>query len=534
MLPIGNPDLFWHLSAARRIVETGAVPRADWLSFTMPGAPWVDFEWLSQLLWLAVHGAAGLWGLWALKAAALAAVGLVFWRTCGLYGLGAAERAPWLLLFALALLPANDLRPENLSLVLFSLEWWWLERGRLGRPEIGLVPEAALAGLFFALWANLHAGFASGLLLLALAAASAARERRGRLACMIAVGASAALANPAGWRLYAVLASHAAQSGRLGGLIREWQAPGWGDPWLAPYWVLFLVAFAAIAKGGLAGRQPRCAGPLRGYGEAGFERRAPLVHAAAVAVFGAAAARHVRLAPYFAVLAAPCAAAALAPGGAAWGRRARAAAAVALGGFFLWKVAPQLRGVPFSARYAPEGVARFLERESPALEGRRMFHPVEWGGFFGYRLGPSFPVFADGRYLFHPLLAEVHEARATPEAFGAFLDRWRVDVVVLRPDFQRVAMSADLPGGGRRLLRRPPYLFFVPKGRWALAYWDGDGMVFARRGAVDRGWLARHEYRLYRPGDSEAAEAMVQAGFAGARSLADERARWARELENSK
>ena len=60
LLPFANPDLFWHLNAARRIVETGAIPRADWLSYTRAGAPWVDFEWLSQLLWLgAFRGAAG-------------------------------------------------------------------------------------------------------------------------------------------------------------------------------------------------------------------------------------------------------------------------------------------------------------------------------------------------------------------------------------------------------------------------------------------------------------------------------------------
>ena len=42
--PVRDPDLWWHLSAGRFLRETLAIPRADWLSHTMAGKPWVDFE----------------------------------------------------------------------------------------------------------------------------------------------------------------------------------------------------------------------------------------------------------------------------------------------------------------------------------------------------------------------------------------------------------------------------------------------------------------------------------------------------------
>ena len=50
-LPVINPDLFWHLSAGRFMFDHGAVPRADFLSWTMAGRPWFDFEWLAQLIY---------------------------------------------------------------------------------------------------------------------------------------------------------------------------------------------------------------------------------------------------------------------------------------------------------------------------------------------------------------------------------------------------------------------------------------------------------------------------------------------------
>ena len=86
-LPFANPDLFWHLSAARRILELGRIPAADWLSYTRAGAPWIDFEWLTQLAWLAAYSAAGWWGLWAVKVALFSAAAVLVWRALEHYKL---------------------------------------------------------------------------------------------------------------------------------------------------------------------------------------------------------------------------------------------------------------------------------------------------------------------------------------------------------------------------------------------------------------------------------------------------------------
>src|ERR1051325_1155961 len=83
--PLQNPDLFWHLSAGRRILVDHIVPRADWLSWTRGGAAWVDFEWGAQVLYRLFFQLGGLPGLFLLKALLPLATLLVLQATLTLY-----------------------------------------------------------------------------------------------------------------------------------------------------------------------------------------------------------------------------------------------------------------------------------------------------------------------------------------------------------------------------------------------------------------------------------------------------------------
>ena len=44
VLPVVNPDIYWHLSAGKYTVAHLAPPRADFLSWPLHGQEWVDFE----------------------------------------------------------------------------------------------------------------------------------------------------------------------------------------------------------------------------------------------------------------------------------------------------------------------------------------------------------------------------------------------------------------------------------------------------------------------------------------------------------
>ncbi|MBI5203043.1 MAG: hypothetical protein HY925_15735, partial [Elusimicrobia bacterium] len=159
LLPVSNPDLFWHLSAARRMFEFARVPNEEWLSWTMAGSRWVDFEWLSQAAFGLANAAGGMAGLFALKAALVL---LCAWRLLAwlkLYDVPADLAVAGLAIWGAAMLPRADLRPELFSALFFIELFRRLESWRLSGKAPSLLATAAA----FALWTNFHAGFAYGL-----------------------------------------------------------------------------------------------------------------------------------------------------------------------------------------------------------------------------------------------------------------------------------------------------------------------------------------------------------------------------------
>ncbi|HBE87800.1 MAG TPA: hypothetical protein DDW67_01470, partial [Elusimicrobia bacterium] len=129
-LPVVNPDIYWHLSAGRYMAGTGTLPATDFLSWSMAGAEWVNFEWLPQLLYYGAHSAGGFPALLLLKAG-LFVLTLLTVRASVLQQ-GRPAALPFaLIFFAAATVSGCDLRPENFSLLFFALTLHFLERARM-------------------------------------------------------------------------------------------------------------------------------------------------------------------------------------------------------------------------------------------------------------------------------------------------------------------------------------------------------------------------------------------------------------------
>jgi hypothetical protein len=47
---LGDGDTWSHVATGEWIIAHGAVPRADPFSHSMPGAPWIAHEWLSEVI----------------------------------------------------------------------------------------------------------------------------------------------------------------------------------------------------------------------------------------------------------------------------------------------------------------------------------------------------------------------------------------------------------------------------------------------------------------------------------------------------
>src|SRR5450631_3408209 len=247
-----DPDLWWHLRTGQWIADHMAIPHTELFSYTAAGTPWVAHEWLSELIFWVVYHGLGLTVLAVL-------VGLVTWsgllalawlgrqRGAGGFAVGVV-----LLLGAKAMQPVTGARPQMFT---FALLCWTLlllqsHLSRGGRRIWLLVPV-------FLLWANLHAGFAVGLAILAVALTGAAfdalwehrrdRERIHRLATSaVALGLCTlvALINPNGFDLYrrAVLGSTPAAHR----LIQEWQPPDFTSWSMLPLALLIIATVVSM------------------------------------------------------------------------------------------------------------------------------------------------------------------------------------------------------------------------------------------------------------------------------------------------
>lgn len=483
LLPVANPDLFWHLLAGESIAAHG-LPRDDLWSFTLLGAPWVDFEWLVQLIYFGIHAAAGWPGLWALKILLLILAGLCVRSLADLHGAQPPARNAAILFWACLMAAWSELKPELFSIILFTCELWALEALRLGRLPAKPGLWAAGSLLFFAFWANLHPGFAAGLALFAVYSACAG-ERRAACGAALAAGIAGTFLNPYGWGVHKVLIEHYQWLPAMGRHIAEWRPLTFENPY---HWAHFaLIAVVGIA---FVVRSRRA-------------ERSPAPHFAAAGLFGLAGWLHARQVVYFIpvglliLLETSARPGDSSPDSEAGRWRA---------GGFLWAAVcaayvgfltiPHLRPLKaLDERPFPVEACSFVERHMDLLGRRRIYNEWGWGGYLARRLGPRVRVFMDGRYLFHRKLLETAGAQADPQVWQAFLDNHGVEwaMVLNRPRKMEVLVAKDLKDKNPRKTELPHFELYMPRLRWALVHRDPLALVYVRRGTVPKSWLGRWE-----------------------------------------
>src|SRR5690348_13755563 len=80
--PVTDPDVWWHLKTGELIVQTHHIFHADPYSFTRASHPWVNHEWLSEVLLFGVYRLAGYAGLTILFAAITTFAFFLAYRRC--------------------------------------------------------------------------------------------------------------------------------------------------------------------------------------------------------------------------------------------------------------------------------------------------------------------------------------------------------------------------------------------------------------------------------------------------------------------
>ncbi len=158
-LEIKDLDLWLHIATGRFIVENGYVPSIDVLSYSIQGKPWINHEWVFQVLVYWIYQAGGADALLMMQAMVVA-VTLCFLLLIG-YSRERQILSVFLLLIVVLVYQMRfTIRPDIFSLLFFTLTIYIMS-GHLDK-------RWSLYALFLiqVLWTNFHGFFFLGPLII--------------------------------------------------------------------------------------------------------------------------------------------------------------------------------------------------------------------------------------------------------------------------------------------------------------------------------------------------------------------------------
>lgn len=448
---IADPDFWWHLRTGQYIVEAKSIPHADPFSFTRLDCPWIAHEWLSEVLIYSVYRVGSWGGLIVVFASFTSATFFLLYLRCK----GQPYIAGLLVLWAaFACRPTWGVRPQTLSFLLASVLLWILERPRrTQRTLLWIVPLTLL-------WANLHAGYALGIVLMVLflmggwldsvfgfAPREETRLQTRFLLLTLLLSLSVVVFNPNGWRLYgyplATLHSAAMQND-----IAEWFSP---DFHRAEFLPLLAMLIATLVFPLLTAQRTR-------------PRSILLVCASAYAAL-----QSVRLIPMFVLIATPLLAEHVEAFIRARQRSSRASEQVhltttklvfnaAIAVILIVSVCVQVRRVVLrqpesEAATFPAAAVSFLREHHPPGP---LFNDYNWGGYLIWKLYPAERVFIDGRADLYgdDFMDQYSATYSLTGDWQRTLNRWQIATVMV-PSQSALATALPATGSWKPAFRDP-------------------------------------------------------------------------------
>jgi len=163
---VADPDIWWHLHNADYLIHHHSLPRYDMYSFTVPGHPWINHEWLAELPYYFAWRALGLSGIEALSLAVLSLIflGVLYlsYRECGNYKAAVLATSYAIFLGRVSFGPRTILFGYAYLVVLLIV----LQRFRQnGHAPLWLIPP------LFCLWVNTHGSWSLGMIIFSIIAA---------------------------------------------------------------------------------------------------------------------------------------------------------------------------------------------------------------------------------------------------------------------------------------------------------------------------------------------------------------------------
>ncbi len=386
---IHDRDFWWHLRTGQLILQNHEVFHTDPFSFTRKGSPWINHEWLSEVLLYSLYRVAGFAGLMVTFAILSAAtIYLAFLRSVGKPYI-AAVVAIW---GAAVAAPTWGVRPTTLSLLLAAVFLMLLEKSASNLNRLWWMVPLVL------LWVNLHAEFALGIGLMLLYSLGISldaifgfttwRNTRAplkRLSLVTLASVAVVPLNPNGTKMY-FYPLETLRSPAMQRYIDEWFSPNFHQHRHIPLLLMILGILVAIA----------------------LSKRKLWPREILLLAFGTAAALHsVRHVGIFVIIVIPILSSLI--GSALEGRALRShtpemtstklivngtilAVCVAFAAIRIRDVVRTQPDVEVST--LPAGAVNFIAANHPPGP---LLNDYNWGGYLIWKLHPSYPVYIDGR-----------------------------------------------------------------------------------------------------------------------------------------
>jgi hypothetical protein len=206
-----DPDVWWHLRNVGDLLRTGHFIRTETWTFTVPGKPWINFEWLAELPYYFAYRHLGDLGLYLVMMLLVSAI------IAGIYCLGCMRsldcKAAFLASFVGLHFITVSLGPRTL---LFGWLYLLIELAILWGLEKGHDYTAWLPPLFL-LWINTHGSWLVGFVLMVVYFACGffqgewgnvfatgwTPHQKRKFVVVVAASFALVFINPYGWRLVA-------------------------------------------------------------------------------------------------------------------------------------------------------------------------------------------------------------------------------------------------------------------------------------------------------------------------------------------
>ena len=493
---IADLDFWWHLKTGEIIWQQKQFQFTEIYSFSAPGRPYVDHEWLFQVLQYLVFAAGGASAIIVLKCAVLITIYLLITRF-----LLQKQVHPWFVATLVILSIAGGRtrfveRPEIFTELFLVCSYLLLHK----YLETKNWKYAAAVLPVIVIWSNVHAAVILGLILhgaflggLVVEAIlrrhlyptfyNAQRRDYVTFGVLLLLSVAVAGINPNGYEVLKVPfeLTEIIESGLLNN--QEWQQP---PAWRLPFFYLNVVIVFAFFLFN--------------------SRRMHWIHFLFAAFLGYISLKYVRNVALFSIFTPLLVWPYLAGVQARW----RAALACACGAAMYWLIAMS----PFQfgtgiAWYFPDRIVKFTKEKN--LQGN-MLNSYAFGGYLIWSMYPERKIFIDGRNeVFLPLLHEIVKVRADSRLWTKFLQKYKIEYALLGywDDLEEVI---TLDSQNRAVKTYAPFTStHFPRNRWALIHWNDEGMIFVKRDGINSS-LAEFEYSSVFPEGNGYQQQLVKGG----------------------